>query len=29
MINNQNKQGMFTKVDKFDKPQYMYHKSKI
>ena len=24
MINNQNKQGMFTKVDKFDKPQYMY-----
>ena len=24
MINNQNKQGMFTKVDKFDKPQYMF-----
>ena len=24
MINTQNKQGMFTKVDKFDKPQYMY-----
>lgn len=24
MINNQNKQGMFTKVNKFDKPQYMF-----